>query len=595
MDDPSESFHLDAPAAFFHALRHLRLPYTLGWVRSRFRQAEGAGGLAVLVNLAPAFGLAPQACRCTLEDIEQAGAPAILCFEILGSATFGTFLGVEGRHVVLGARNGSTRRLALEEVQRLWTGVAVLFDRDDALRVAERGYMRARAKERLLGLLADLRRRLPLAAGTGGLLRALAALLLPVLLAMNLGEDFRRQDPWRWAGLGFLLCAAIGAGASAVLYTMSGRPAALRPGAAQRWCGRGRWSDCDSVLHSRWGGIGRWRLADLGLGWFLSILALMACGVLRPSGGELSLWLGVSFLATAPIPLFLVGVQLWPLRKLCPPCLVVHGAVLAGALVGWAVCAAAWTSPGSQVAGLWRVAAVHLFLLLAAVGVLLPCADARQEVAMLRSTVAQATSTALGSLALAAAEPVAGLRTGGDILVWGDPAAPLRVDLQISPLCQSCGPVLRQLLRLQQARRGKILLALHLVPKTGGGSAAEGALCTALIALGSLRGGDPALLALEHIKSEPTRWLAVGNAGAEAVLTSLTALAPGEGQEALLRGRQVFAEGSAIAKSLNRGVPAVFVGGRFFNAPVEHLDLLLARHETILLSSLGGSQHDRGE
>jgi uncharacterized membrane protein len=590
MDDPSQSFHLDAPAAFFHALRHLRLPYTLGWVRSRFRQAEGASGLIVLVNLAPAFGLAPQACRCTLEDLERTGAPAILCFEILGSATFGTFLGVEGRHVVLAARDGSTRRLALEEVQRLWTGVAVLFDRDDALRVAERGYALARAKEQLLGLLAGLPRRLPLAAGSGGFLRALAVLLLPVLLAINLGEDFRRQDPWRWAGLGFLLCAAIGAGASAVLYMMSGRPAALRPGAAQRWCGRGRWSDCDSVLHSRWGGIGRWRLADLGLGWFLSILALMACGVLRPSGGELSLWLGVSFLSTAPISLFLVGVQLWPLRKLCPPCLVVHGAVLAGALVGWAVCAAAWTGPGSEVAGLWRVAAIHLLLLLAALGVLLPWAEARHEVALLRSTVAQATSTPLGSLALAAAEPIVRMSAGEDILAWGDPAAPLRVDLQISPLCQSCGPVLRHLLRLQQARRGKIYLALHLVPKTGGGRVAEGALCTAITALGALRGGDHALLALERVRSDPSRWLAAGNAGPEEVLGSLVALAPGEGQEALLRGRQVVAEASAIAKRLSLGLPAVFVGGRFFNAPVEHLDLLLADHDAILLSSLGNSQ-----
>jgi uncharacterized membrane protein len=417
-------------------------------------------------------------------------------------------------------------------------------------------------------------------------MRLLALVLLGTSVILALQRAFS-------SGTGILASvltaiATLGASLSYTLLMIS-RGATLttsRPPLSQRLCGSGGGLlDCDSVLHSRWASIGPWTLASLGTAWFLSLLAAFGWARIGTSdAGTGVLWLALSLLLASPVSLFLVLVQIWPMRRLCPLCMAIHLAVLAGATAGWHLLSR--LTLGELVA-LWPAGLLQTWLFSLALGVLMPWLRDADALASLSSDLTTAAATPLGSLALTLANPPLVSSPGVGFLCWGDAQSPLVVDGFVNPTCSSCGAVLSELIALTESHGDRIRLVIHLVAKDGSRKSGERSLLLALLAIASARGHDAALEAFWTIKRDPEPWLRKAAAGAGQVGARLADCRQEEIDGALPMAQEALEQAGAAAIRAHSGLPFILVSGRRFPAAVGHLGALVSAHYPLLLASFG--------
>ncbi len=577
----------DAISAFLQAARHMGLRYSELWTRDRFGLHQKPNSLLAVVELAPAFGLIPTACQCDPDILREQGLSAILYLNVSDVQGFGTFLYVEDEEYVIASDESGEYRLHREELMQIWGGIAVFLERSDDGGEVERGYYLRRSWGEMNRVFKAVRRRFPQLEELGAGSRLAGILLIVTLACISVVRSLHVSESWAWAPIALAVTTGLGILLTAMLYKVSrGVRGLANRGLAERLCGGTGMVDCDSVLHSRWAGIGKWSLASLGLAWFTSSWILIAFGtMIQPLPERIFLWLGLMYIASCPLSLLLIGVQFWPLARICPLCMGVHGLVISAAAAGWFDL----VQPGEfLVSDVLPIAAVHAVLLLLLLGFVFPWLEARLNLQSLRSAMGNASATPLGALAITAAATQYDMEALTGPLTWEESNMPVRVDVFINPICLPCGPIVDQVLKIFEAHESKFHLGLHLAPKTGRYVEGDRQLITALTAIGLLAGRDHGLQAFRAAKSESSKWLKRALADEKGMIESITDVTlDAVIADAMDRAREITLEAEKTLGLGYVGIPAVFIGGRYFDAPMSQFATLLADHYELLVRTLG--------
>ena len=379
---------------------------------------------------------------------------------------------------------------------------------------------------------------------------ALALLLLAVLYAVARGS-----------APGLILLSLLGgllsAGMEAASRGTSGTPRA-------RWC-----PGCAASLKSRWSRLGPWSLSGLGIGWFLAAVLLLAAAALGEDCGAAGRWLGVAYVAIAPGAVVLVAAQLRPRRWPCLSCLAVQGVVIAAAATALN---AGLPAIGPELWSLYPYAALHALLLALILGWFVPGLEAGFHLRFLERQLGSVLATPLGSLALAAGGPVQQIASDNGAWCWGAPTAPVRIDAWVHPLCESCGPTIDRLLELAERRPETVRLVLRVAPRQG-----DGGLAAALTAIGLAAGRQAGLRAFRAIEGDRAR-RPRRDPSPEVAAANLLSSQPDLDRTFLARAEAELAGWERACGDAVLGLPAVFVGGRLFAAPIVHLEAVLDLH-----------------
>jgi len=553
--------------------RRLNLTIDQNALAERFRLHPNSRSLLALVDIAPEVGLAVRAFQTDSNGLSEASLPAIVHLRdtAAGKDAFAVLLERSDGGVLL--EDPVTRelhRLSPLAFEALWTGIVATA----ALREG------GTARSRPVGAAARLRARLRGGFSTGTLAAGWIATVLAASAALTAAGTSGGGAVRAISGVLFDLA---GAAVSVALFQASRRSSV--PSAAPRLssvlCRRGTLTDCDSVLSSRFARIGGIELAVLGLGYFISGVLLAASGVVAEGGfqAQIFAWLAACHVVAVPISLLLIGVQLWPLRRLCLLCMIVHTVVIASAAVG---------APLVLDLALPDVAplvALHAMFFFAAIGLLVPLLELRLEAKVLKTWLGWASATPWGALAAVAGQPAAGLLDPGPGIPFGTGAGPYRVDAFVHPLCPVCPPLMERLQDLDARHRGRLQVRLHLPPRDPR-SEADRELCAALTAVGILAGTEQTVFVFGIVKKDTRRWLRLAEGGAERVLEQLLRkedVTP----EILAHARNVVSTADRTNAVMRRGVPSLLLNGRLWDAPLTDLDALLSQHRDALGAALG--------
>ncbi len=517
----------------------------------RFELHPDRGTLLALVDVAGTVGLEARAFRADLDDLARVTLPAIVHLQdpARGEGAFALLVERHDEDVVLeNPARRQTHRLAPEEFRGAWTGVVV--------QLAGRATAAPRPARRLP-------RRID-AAAAARLVVATGAVAFAIAAAAREG----------WGALGTLALLVAGSVASAMLFFASRRSGvdSATPVLAGMLCREGRLTDCQSVLHSRYARIGGIELASWGLAFFLASIGLAGFGTRAFD------WLALALLAVAPISVVLVVLQIWPLRRICLLCMTAHAAILGGAALG--------LDRVSEIepAGLATIAAVHGLLLAAMLGLVVPYLELAIENRSHRARLRWIGSTPWGALAELAGRGPAPAEPLRSAIVLGRATTTFRLDVFVHPTCPGCPPVLRELEALVLRHVGAVHAALHL-PTRDRARSEDRELCVALSCIGIVAGAEQLVRVLEIVERDPWHRLDAARAGARSVVAAfLPPATPFD--EALAEARAAVAAADRASRRLGRGTPTVLLNGRLWDAPVEKLDLLLARHPAVLAEVL---------
>ena len=570
------------PELLAAAARRLAVPLDPSAAATRFERHAAPTSLRALVEIAPEFGLDARAFRSDAGGLAQANLPAIVHLREDGEESFALLVEHEADRVVLAAPPGlEPCRLSLDAFVAIWTGVVVpVSARDTSLPVASQpvrgplGWLRETLDAQAPGGAAG---------GAARLLAGSAVLVLAIVAALRSGVTVVGS---MGAAVAVSL-AVLGAVVSASMLLASRRshvPDTV-PGLAARICGRGKLGDCEGVLASRWARVLGVDLSALGLALFVSNLALAAVAATLPDPAlrDAWVWLALVYVAASPASLWLVAVQVWPLRRFCPLCMTVHAAVLVTAMLG-AGMLAAWIVAGGRAGALWPYALLHAVLFLVALGFAPGWFEQILERRVLGTRLGWMTSTPWGALAeLAGRSAVATpVRLAPIRLAAG---RPFRIEALVHPMCSACPPVIDDLARIAQRHGDRVSVVLMLPPRDPH-SRGDRELCAAIVAVGLAAGGLPTLHVLRAVKSDPWPLLALAEReGAQAVARKF--LPEGFDVEPLLEGaHRAVDEADRLAEAIRRGTPTVLVQGRPWDAPLGDLDALLGSRASLLAAVL---------
>lgn len=562
------------------AARHLNVPADPRALHERFSLHAHPQSALALVEVAPEVGLVARALRGDLAGLLAISLPAVVHLHDpeTGEDSFAVLLERgEAGYILENPLSRERLRLPALEFEALWSGVVVtLAPREGgAARPAARG-----AASRLRARLAKRGPSAPLAAA-----RLVGAACF-VLLALATAAGAREAGPGRALAAVGLDVAGVALGFALLLASRRSSVPGAAPRLSSALCGRGKLTDCESVLSSRFARVAGIELSVLGLGFFASSLVLPAAGVVLDAGSRTRLftWLAVAHLAAVPAALVLIGLQVWPLRRLCLLCMSVHAVILSAAALG-APLLGALNAGATAIADVAPFAALHGVSFLGVLGLVVPFAERGIENRVLWSRLGWVSATPWGALAeVAGQSPAEGVRLDAGLrLSEGD--GPFRVDALVHPLCPICPPVIERLRQIARRFPQTLEVLVH-VPPRDPRSSADRELCAALTTVGMLAGAEQALFVLKEIKRDPRRWLDTARGGAERVLAQL--LREEDINREVLRGaREMVAAADRVNEALRRGVPSLLLNGRLWDAPLEDLDRLLSHHREALAAALG--------
>jgi uncharacterized membrane protein len=552
--------------------RQLNLSIDRNALTDRFRLHPHSRSLLALVEIAPEIGLVVRAFQTDSTGLTGTSLPAVVQLRDASDRdSFALLIERRDREVVLEDPVTLQRhRLAPLAFEALWTGiVATAVPREGGAARARPTRVADRAR---VWLRSGFSTGLAVAGWTAVVLAASAALFT----AGAHGTSAVRA-------VILVLFDLVGAAVSVVLLQASRRSgvASAAPRLSSVLCRRGTLTDCESVLSSRFARIGGIELAVLGFGFFVSSVLLATAGVVADIGfkAQLFAWLAACHLAAVPVSLWLIGVQLWPLRRLCLLCMIVHAAVIASAVVG------ATLVHGLTLQDIAPLVFLHANFFLAAIGTLVPLFDLRLEAKVSRTWLGWASATPWGALAAVAGQPAVALVDPGPGVPFGKGDGPFQVDAFVHPLCPVCPPLMEGLQEIDIRHREHVQVRMHLPPRDPR-SDADRELCVALTAVGILAGPEQTIFVFGAVKKDTHRWLRLAEGGAERVLEQLLRkedVTP----ETLARARSAVAAADRTNAATRRGVPSLLLNGRQWDAPLSDLDALLTRHRDALGAALG--------
>jgi len=562
--------------ALIAAGRWFRVEFDPQAVIERFEAHAEPRSLLAFIEIAGETGLEARAFRSSIADLAGITLPAMVHLDSAGEQTFALLVGMDPEGFLIddpGRRR--EYRLGRDEFAGLWSGIVVLLKPASAPRPPAPGTWQSAIRRSVR---------------SGSSLRAAAAMgvsFLALISAVRLEWRGTFHPVLAGAAAAAVLLILLGTAVSGILVASSrrSRVASATPSLASRLCGRGKLTDCEGVLASRFSRIGPIELAGAGFAFFASSLALAAAGA--PLTGEplagLWIWLAGAFLAATPASLALVGVQIWPLRRICLLCMTVHGCVALCAGLG-VLFLRTRPDPAGEFLRALPWALPHALAFIAVLALLIPLVEAEIENRTHRARLAWVSSTPWGALAETAGRPAVGEALDRSVAI-GEPSAPFLADALVHPTCSGCPPILAALERLVNVHAGLLRVALHF-PSRDPGEPADRHLCAALAAIGRVAGGEQALRVFELVKQDVWRWLRQARAGADPVVS---AFLPGAAASSapLAEAEKAVAAAERVLDLLRRGTPTLLLNGRPWDAPLEDLDALLTDHPEILAGVLG--------
>lgn len=575
---PLRSLPGGGPGDVLHCLaRHFGIGAGRGRIGRLVARHRSPDSLLCLVEVGREIGIEAKGYRGGLEDLEGASLPALVHLQEpeTGRAVLSVLLERrEDSFLLEDLESGRPVPVERSRFEEAWTGVLVLVSpKSGVKRRSALGRLYGKLKEAIGGGASDP------AAGRAATVAAVAGVPgLGLLAALRASSWFEAA-----CAAGIVVALAAGAFASYELVLAGRRVRGLpaKPGLASSLCGRGTLADCQAVLGSRYARIGGTDLASIGLAFFSGGLLLSASGILLGrAGGDLFAWLAASSLAALPVPVALAAVQVWPLRRFCPLCMLCHVSVLCGALCGLPFLSEAAARPGTLSARFAPFALLHAVSIAVALGILVPAIERRLEASSLGEKLRVVFSTPLGFVAeLAARKPEPHVPAEGAARI-GEDGARFRVDAFVHPTCVHCRAVVDRLATLGERRKGVVRIVFH-VPPRDPANPADRELARALAGAGMTLSGRQALELLRRVESEPSVYLELAREGAQRVLERLL---PNERvpEEAMARARETVEAASTVLDRLGSAMPAVLFEGRFWDGTVEQLEELLARETEIL-------------
>ncbi len=574
-------------AALAIVARRLGRPADLAALRERFFQHASPQSLRALMDVSRELGLAARAFRGDPASLGEVSLPAVLHLRSPATGEEGFAVLVErgaDRWVVEEGVLPDRHELSPREIERSWTGIVVTFSAAEgaALPAPRRAgpFRRAAAWLRGGALLEPVHE-------VAGRLALLGCVALSLAGAVRAGSS-----------VGGPLAGAVAAAAAALnglgaylgreLYHL-GRRSHVPSGPsrlASVVCKRGTHADCLGVLASRWASVLGVDLASAGLAFFASNLGLLAVAAVVPAEAAASLlgWLAIVFVLATPASLFLIGVQIYPLRRFCPLCMGVHAVVLACAAAAVLLMLAAPGRGGLDPAAVAPFALLHAVALAGALGLLVPFLGLSLEAHSHRTRLGWIGATPWGALAEMLGRPPAARRIPPSPFRLGAEQAPFHLDAVVHPLCPGCGPVVDKLEILAGRHAGRLAASFHFPPRDLL-SRGDRELCAALYAIARVGGAKAGLELYREAKQRPWPMLREAGGGAAELLRRRVGERAGI-EEALADARESVKAAEALYDELGRGTPAVLLDGKPWESSIEDLDAVLTRFPDLLATLL---------
>lgn len=536
--------------ALIGAARRLRIPFEPAVILERIEAHAEPRSLLALVEAGQAAGFSLEAFEAAWEDLPSVPLPAIvhLTDPAGGESAFAVLVELELDGVIL--ENPTSRaeaHLRRDAFSSLWSGVLVTIAR------GETGAAPAPPSAK------------PLSLGDEPHAWARAT-------ALVLAAAFAIAGGWRAGGVAGMVFAALalaGTVIGALLLSGSRKTQVASAGIrlASVLCRRGSLTDCEGVLSSKWARLGPFELATWGFAYFAS------CALMFALGAPLA-WLAATAVLASPLSLFLIGVQLGPLRRICTLCMAIHAIVLASAVTGVVAFAPAQVA---QAAIPWAL--VHALTFLFSLGVLAPYVEMEIENRTHRARLSWIGTTPWGALAEYAGRPPADLGLVATSHL-GEANARLRLDALVHVTCSGCPPLLAKLERLARRHPDLVRIDLHF-PSRDPKVVEDRELCIAFSVVGFLVGGEQLLRVFDVVKRDPWRRMEIAKRGAAAVLGEfLPPEIPVE--EAIAEGARSVDAATRAVDLLKRGTPQLILAGRPWDGSVEDLEALIVRHPIAL-------------
>lgn len=537
--------------ALIGAARRLRVPFEPATILERIESHAQPQSLLALVEAGRAAGFSLEAFEASWNDLAGVRLPAIvhLTDGSRNESAFAVLVEVEPTGVVL--ENPSSREqsaLPRDAFTALWSGVLVTLARG----------------EPTAALTVPAERALSVGDEPHAWARA-TALVLAAAFALSGG--WRAGGP---AGAVFAFLALVGTFLGVLLLAGSRKTQVASAGfrLASVLCKRGSLTDCEGVLTSRWARIGPFELATWGFAYFAS------CALMFTLGAPLA-WLAATAALASPLSLFLIGVQLGPLKRICTLCMGIHAIVLAATIAGLVAYV-----PSQAVAAVIPWALVHALAFLFSLGVLAPYVEMEIENRTHRARLSWIGTTPWGALAEYAGRPAADLGLVPSPAHLGGEDARFRLDALVHVTCSGCPPLLAKLERLARRYPALARIDLHF-PSRDPNIPEDAELCAALAAVGSLTGGEQLLRVFDVVKKDPWQRLRAAKGGAAAVVSEfLPSDVPVEG--AIAEGRRAVGAATRAVDLMKRGTPQLVLAGRPWDGSVEDLEALMVRHPEAL-------------
>ena len=536
--------------ALIGAGRRLRVPFEPAAILERIEAHAQPQSLLALVEAGRAGGFSLEAFEASWDELAAVRLPAIvhLTDGSRNESAFAVLVEVEPTQVVL--ENPSSRDQAVlprDAFSGLWSGVLVTIARGEIAAPP------AAVTEKMITV--------------GSEPHAWAR-----ATALVLGAGFALAGGWRAGGpLGALFAALALAGTLLGVLLLAGSRKTQVASAGFRLasvlCKRGSLTDCEGVLTSRWARIGPFELATWGFAYFASCALMFALAAPLP-------WLAATALVASPLSLFLIGVQLGPLKRICTLCMGVHAIVLAAAIAG----VVAYT-PAQAWAAAVPWALVHALVFLFSLGVLAPYVEMEIENRTHRARLSWIGTTPWGALAEYAGRPPADLGLVSHAHL-GEKGARFRLDVLVHVTCSGCPPLLAKLERLARRYPRLVRIDLHF-PSRDPNVAADRELCAALATVGALTSGDQLLRVFDLVKQDPWKRLEAAKGGAAAVLGEFLPL-DARVEAAIADGRRSVDAATRALDLMKRGTPQLVLAGRPWDGSVEDLEALIVRHPEAL-------------
>lgn len=547
-----------------------------GAVREHFFSQENPSSLKALVEVARQLGWQPRAFRADASTLNELPLPCIVHLQHphMQETAFVVLTAHDAQTVTIEEGSpGEPVQFTRGEFAAWWTGVAITLESPAGAVVQaapsmgplRRGWMWLHGGDLSIAY-SEVSRRVAM------LLVSALAIVGPIGAALGRGGI-------PLAALHALAAAAL-VFATVIAHELWLRGRVTRVPAAgsrlsERFCKPGSGADCDGVLSSRWATLAGIDTAALGFAFTGSSVALYALGALLPSAPHQAqlAWTTLAVLLAAPMSLYLIGVQIYPLKRFCPLCMAVHAGVLLALLSG-APHLVAWSALSGSIAALAPWAVGHAVLFFGALGLLVPFTALGVEVRAHRTRLGWIGATPWGALSEMLGRPRSAHALLPSTVLLGNPQAPLGLDLLVHPQCPSCGPVLEKLQRLVQRHAALVHVAMHFPVRDQIGLI-DRQLCVALTAAGT-----PAFF--QQVKTGFGRFLAiVEQGGPAAALTSA-----GLGVPDLSAAEAAVTAATTLHRSLSRGTPALLVHGRPWEGSIEDLDMLLTQNPNLLATML---------